>query len=886
MESENDPEDVQNRPRPLPPISQNSLYSNKPYPPTPSTILPKQVDPDALRQINKEHSTRIKSDQDDSDGNKGGEITPSIKDSAVRLQGATMPQTAMEHRVLQMIWILAYLGLAGLFLYQFSILVKNYLKYNVDISIEIQTAQSLKFPAVTVCNENPLRRSLIERINKFNDLVLLDDYVLSYVYSVAENSDSSLDFPDCADGYDTCNNTKVCIPEEWICNDIDNCGDNSDEELPYNCAEIQEEREANRTEEQGICNWPYIQCPEEEYCAEKCDGDSECTVDKGYDESLEIGCPESSCSTTLVATTTEQDVTSQNWPNHYASNTDCVWIIDATGNGDQVSLTFKELSTEGEPGDCNDYVELYDGEFVNATVIKIDGRKRICGFSNPSTTNYISTGSVMLIRFVSDELNNFEGFQLGYQAITSFSRQKRDIAISKSDLSEIHTSEASQKVKRGTLSKFHFRTRRTTGGDSNSFPDYDRDYDSYQTYEDYQRENSNFNQFDQFFNISDNDYFTLYEKSDLPDYSDFRLAAIFTQNEMKYNGYQKDDFIVQCTFDGKKCGSSWFKTYQDPFYGNCFSFNSIRDRNLSQPIFIRSSGKTGQEYGLKLTLFFDVEEYIGILGQNAGGRVLAYDPEIVGNIRAQSSAVGAGMNTFISVRYTEINRKGGKYGNCTNGWPDFLSLNSDFKKKWPKYDRETCLFYCLQNAMALECGCTDSYEAEFSTNAVINSASEYYCDPTNRTQSLCREDIYDKFKNSSLDCSKCPQGCKTIDFNRRQSVSPWPSESYAPFFASKMLKSKSARVLAYMANVVKQDNLSAISLMQSFRRNFARVEVFYETLNFEKMSESPAYELVNLISDFGGNIGLWLGWSVLAIFEIVQFFYEVAEAIIVNKCKN
>ena len=84
------------------------------------------------------------------------------------------------------------------------------------------------------------------------------------------------------------------------------------------------------------------------------------------------------------------------------------------------SLLTLSIACQGEPGDCNDYVELYDGEFVNSTVIKIDGRKRICGFSNPSTTNYISTGSFMLIRFVSDELNNFEGFQLGYQARIGF----------------------------------------------------------------------------------------------------------------------------------------------------------------------------------------------------------------------------------------------------------------------------------------------------------------------------------------------------------------------------------------------------------------------------------------------------------------------------------
>ena len=147
-------------------------------------------------------------------------------------------------------------------------------------------------------------------------------------------------------------------------------------------------------------------------------------------------------------------------------------------------------------------------------------------------------------------------------------------------------------------------------------------------------------------------------------------------------------------------------------------------------------------------------------------------------------------------------------------------------------------------------------------------------------------DIYNKYKNSTLDCGRCPQGCKTTHFSQRQSTSPWPSEAFAAFFATNMLKSKSQRVLNYISDTLNHDNLTATSLMDSFRRNFARVEVFYESLNFEKMSESPAYELVNLISDFGGNIGLWLGWSVLAIFEIVQFFYEVGETLILSRNKK
>ena len=262
------------------------------------------------------------------------------------------------------------------------------------------------------------------------------------------------------------------------------------------------------------------------------------------------------------------------------------------------------------------------------------------------------------------------------------------------------------------------------------------------------------------------------------------------------------------------------------------------------------------------------------------------DPEVRPHVRAQSFAVGAGLNTFVSIRMNQISRKGGKYGNCTKTWPDWLNFNSEFKKKWPKYDRETCLFYCLQNEMALQCSCTDSYETDFSDNDDINNSSLSYCDPVDQTQSRCRQRVYNNYRNNQLSCSKCPQGCDTTLFSQRESNSPWPTTAFAPFFASKMIKSRSSRVQDFIGRVINQPNISHKHLAENFRQNFARLEVFYETMNFEKMSESPAYQMVNLISDFGGNIGLWLGWSVLAVFEVVQFIYEVGEIIFLKKCKN
>ena len=37
------------------------------------------------------------------------------------------------------------------------------------------------------------------------------------------------------------------------------------------------------------------------------------------------------------------------------------------------------------------------------------------------------------------------------------------------------------------------------------------------------------------------------------------------------------------------------------------------------------------------------------------------------------------------------------------------------------------------------------------------------------------------------------------------------------------------------------------------------IEVYYERMNYQLLSESEAYGIVNLVSDMGGQLGLWSG---------------------------
>ena len=61
------------------------------------------------------------------------------------------------------------------------------------------------------------------------------------------------------------------------------------------------------------------------------------------------------------------------------------------------------------------------------------------------------------------------------------------------------------------------------------------------------------------------------------------------------------------------------------------------------------------------------------------------------------------------------------------------------------------------------------------------------------------------------------------------------------------------------------------------KSTFGRFNVFFSELSMTVIEERPVYNLVSVVSNFGGLLGLYLGFSVLTILELVDFAFDMIE---------
>ncbi|KAH7727893.1 DEL-1 protein [Aphelenchoides avenae] len=311
------------------------------------------------------------------------------------------------------------------------------------------------------------------------------------------------------------------------------------------------------------------------------------------------------------------------------------------------------------------------------------------------------------------------------------------------------------------------------------------------------------------------------------------MAGLPSQRRIALS-YGKTEFIRMCSFNGQQCNIiNDFKLHVDPAFGNCYTFNANRDKPLV-------SSRAGPSYGLRLLVYINASDYLPTT-EASGVRIAIHAQEEYPFPDTFGYSAPTGSVSSFGMSMRKVNRL------CISGDCDCVSPNDplpvDYIYRNYKYEPEGCFKSCYQNQIIRRCGCADPR----------------YPTPRNDTK-LC--DSLDPLSRNCL----LVEGIKFTRSHMCRCKHPCVHDVYTTTYSSAKLTPGAFQAVRCKAE-------DCIDDMDS--ESMAMLEIYYEQMSYEKLTEHESYLFVNFISDVGGQAGLWLGASVLTLIEIIVFLLRV-----------
>ncbi|XP_053740324.1 acid-sensing ion channel 1C isoform X1 [Synchiropus splendidus] len=305
-----------------------------------------------------------------------------------------------------------------------------------------------------------------------------------------------------------------------------------------------------------------------------------------------------------------------------------------------------------------------------------------------------------------------------------------------------------------------------------------------------------------------------------------------TTEMMARLGHRLEDMLLECKFRGEACTYRNFSTIYTR-YGKCYTFNSGLDGN---PLLTTLKGGTGN--GLEIMLDIQQDEYLPVWGETdetsyeAGIKVQIHSQDEPPFIDQLGFGVAPGFQTFVSCQQQLLQYLPPPWGDCKS-----TPIDSEY---FSTYSITACRIDCETRYLLENCNC----------RMVHMPGSSTVCTPEQYKD--CADPALDFLVEKDNDYCVCQTPCNMTRYGKELSMVKIPSKASAKYLAKKFNKSE-----------------------QYIGENILVLDIFFEALNYEKIEQKKAYEIAGLLGDIGGQMGLFIGASVLTILEIFDYLYEV-----------
>ncbi|NWH80821.1 ASIC1 protein, partial [Piaya cayana] len=303
-------------------------------------------------------------------------------------------------------------------------------------------------------------------------------------------------------------------------------------------------------------------------------------------------------------------------------------------------------------------------------------------------------------------------------------------------------------------------------------------------------------------------------------------------------GHDIREMLLSCFFRGEPCTPEDFKVVFTR-YGKCYTFNAGQD---GKPRLITMKGGTGN--GLEIMLDIQQDEYLPVWGETdetsfeAGIKVQIHSQDEPPLIDQLGFGVAPGFQTFVSCQEQRV---GSGAGLGCSLLPRAVGLSCSGMLS----PTQGCGFELLWDAF--------SYPGLWflQQNASLSPAGDApYCTPEQYKE--CADPALDFLVEKDNEYCICEMPCNVTRYGKELSMVKIPSKASAKYLAKKYNKSE-----------------------QYIGENILVLDIFFEALNYETIEQKKAYEVAGLLGDIGGQMGLFIGASILTVLELFDYAYEV-----------
>ncbi|CAF1563569.1 unnamed protein product, partial [Adineta steineri] len=346
-------------------------------------------------------------------------------------------------------------------------------------------------------------------------------------------------------------------------------------------------------------------------------------------------------------------------------------------------------------------------------------------------------------------------------------------------------------------------------------------------------------------NTNDTNSFTMELSSYI---HDFLLYKINRNESINDFFYSLDSMMMSCVYNRMTCTTANFTWFLSPVYGLCYTFNAL----------LKNIGITGLKYNsdngvnglLELRLYAHQHQYVPYLSNGVGMVVLIHDNMQLPNIDMRAMYLGPGRHhklgyekktsIFLPAPYTTCNDK------ITLG---MQIMSNEYHGTDYGYTQLPCFFACIQAYSYQKCGCGNPFR--WAVRAVVlpgtnKSIHIQLCDFKNPCYVEAATEIMNTKSIWTTYCPDCTQECIFSDFIIKSTSLLAPPE-----FLMNDIKQ-----FVESSNIPLPTNWST-TWMNDIQSSFISLEVAYETTRTEIYSQQATITVVDVISNIGGNTGLW-----------------------------